>query len=197
MNTNDLLLWLSAKGSGSWSRFRAAVDELQVPDESIDEDHDPRDVPNNQDRPVHSRLRWNLERLGHVEFFREEFPNGWRVVPPTLACATNLDGAVGILCGARTDKLLTRIKDAAARLRICQSSQPECPDRIEIVATRWLGQAAHFRARLRAIGMPPRARISNCKATQVWKQERRGPRKERNRVNMGAASLTTGANQHQ
>jgi hypothetical protein len=35
-----------------------------------------------------------------------------------------------------------------------------------------------------------RARISNCKAARVWKQERRVPRKERNRVNIGSGKLS-------
>ena len=42
-----------------------------------------------------------------------------------------------------------------------------------------------------------RARISNCKAARVWKQERRVPRNESNRVNIGVGSLAAGANQHQ
>src|SRR5439155_8246651 len=42
-----------------------------------------------------------------------------------------------------------------------------------------------------------RARISNCRAARVWKQERRVPRKEKNKVNMGAGSLAAGANQDQ
>jgi len=36
-----------------------------------------------------------------------------------------------------------------------------------------------------------RARISNCKAARVWKQERRVPRKERNRVNIGSGKLSS------
>ena len=42
-----------------------------------------------------------------------------------------------------------------------------------------------------------RARISNCKADRVWKQERRVLRKEMNKINMGLGSLAAGANQHQ
>jgi len=36
-----------------------------------------------------------------------------------------------------------------------------------------------------------RARISNCKAARVWKQEPRVPRKERNRVNIGSGKLSS------
>jgi hypothetical protein len=42
-----------------------------------------------------------------------------------------------------------------------------------------------------------RARISNCWDARVWKEQQRVPRKERNRVNMGAASLSAGPNQDQ
>lgn len=135
MNANNLLVWLSAKGSGSWSRYRAAVDEVQVSDHANGDDEDLREnVPDSSSLPVHHRLRLNLERLGHAEFFRKDFQNGWCVVPPVLACARNQAGAVGILCGARTDNLLARIEDAAADLHITATSQPECPDRIEIIA---------------------------------------------------------------
>src|ERR1035441_6208931 len=36
-----------------------------------------------------------------------------------------------------------------------------------------------------------RARISSCRAARVWKQERRVPRKERNRVSIGSAKLSS------
>ncbi len=135
MNANNLLAWLSAKGSGTWSRYRAAVDELQVSNHVNGEDEDlQEDVPDSSSLPVHHRLRLNLERLGHTEFFRKDFNNGWRVVPPVLVCASNQSEAVGILCGARTDQLLGRIGDSSSDLRITETSQKECPDRISIIA---------------------------------------------------------------
>lgn len=135
MNANDLLIWLSAKGSGSWSRFRAAVDELYLSDDSNGDDEDLNESAQvGGGLQVHHRLRLNLERLGHTEFFRKGFQNGWRVVPPTLACLSNKSEAVGTLCGARTDQLLARIENVAAALRITVTGQPECPDRIQIIA---------------------------------------------------------------
>src|SRR2546430_1413039 len=99
MNPNDLLLWLSAKGSGTWSRYRAAVDELQLSGDENDNDEEiADDVPDRSSFPIHYRLKLNLERLGHAEFFRKDFQNGWRVVPPTLACNETEKGAFGILC---------------------------------------------------------------------------------------------------
>jgi hypothetical protein len=135
MNANNLLTWLSAKGSGTWSRYRAAVDELQVSDYANGEDEDfHEDVPDSSSLPVHHRLKLNLERLGHAEFFRKDFKNGWRVVPPVLACVSNQPEVVGILCGARTDQLLALIEVASSDLHITATNQKECPDRISIIA---------------------------------------------------------------
>lgn len=137
MNPNDLLLWLSAKGHGTWGRFRAAVDELQ---ESYELDGENQDLneggsdPNSL--PIHHRLRLNLERLGHAEFFRRNCENGWRVVPPVLAGAEEGDRAIGILCGARTVKLVERIANLPGSRA---TGQPECPDRIEITAETTTG----------------------------------------------------------
>ena len=133
MNPNELLTWLSAKGSGTWSRYRAAVDELQVSDDTDLTDEDAvEDAPASGSLPVHLRLRLNLERLGHAEFLRRDFPNGWRIVPPTLACTTTETGVAGFLCGARTDQMLSRITGIAGDGCVAVDDQPECPDRIQI-----------------------------------------------------------------
>jgi len=135
MNANDLLIWLSAKGSGNWSRFRAAIDELYLLDDPIGDDEDLNEnAPVGGGLPVQHRLRLNLERLGHAEFFRKGFQNGWRVVPPTLACLSNNSEAVGTLCGARTGKLLEHVENADSTLRTTFSIQQGCPDRIQIIA---------------------------------------------------------------
>lgn len=134
MNPNDLLLWLSAKKSGTWTRYRAAVDELQVSEELSNYDEDLGEgVPDNSSLPIHNRLKLNLERLGHAEFFRKDFKNGWCVVPPILVCGDNKVDATGILCGARTDQILAQLQ-GAADVRILVTNQIECPDRIEILA---------------------------------------------------------------
>jgi len=135
MNANDILTWLSTKGSGSWSRFRAAVDELYLSDDFNADDVDLNEsAPADGGLEIHHRLRLNLERFGHAEFFRKDFQNGWRVVPPTLICLSNKSKAIGTLCGARTDRLLARIKNSAAVLPITVTGQPGCPDRIQIKA---------------------------------------------------------------
>lgn len=133
MNVNDLLTWLSARGAGTWSRYRAAVDELQLADhENSSEEDLAENVPDGKSLPLHLRLRLNLERLGHAEFFRKDFPSGWRVVPPTLACNDHDGGVVGILCGARSDELMARIRAAARIDRLEIREQLECPDRVLI-----------------------------------------------------------------
>ena len=135
MNANDLLLWLSAMGSGSWSRYRAAVDDLE-----------PCDDPNGENEqadqgsgdtwglPGYLRLRLDLERLGHAEFFRRAFPNGWRVVPPALVCGDMKGRAIGVLCGARTEAMMARLNDAAGELKVETDPQPGCPDGVRIEA---------------------------------------------------------------
>src|SRR5207302_1475888 len=99
MNVNHLLFWLSARGSGTWSRYQGALDDMQ-PDGTDDEDAIPVDSSSRKRLSLDHRIRLNLERLGHVEFFREQFPHGWRIVPPTLSCTVTKHGAIGILCGA-------------------------------------------------------------------------------------------------
>ncbi|MEW8232445.1 MAG: hypothetical protein AB2745_19140 [Candidatus Thiodiazotropha endolucinida] len=134
MNPNDLLLWMAAKKSGTWSRYRAAIDELQISEELNSDDEDlEEDVPDDTSLPLHHRLKLNLERLGHAEFFRKDFESGWRVVPPILACGSRGMGVSGILCGARTDDILDKVSEISSS-PISVTEQTECPDRIEIVA---------------------------------------------------------------
>lgn len=134
MNPNDLLLWMSAKKSGTWSRYRAAVDELQLSEEPSNYDEDISEgVSGSNSFPIHHRLRLNFGRLGHVEFFRKDFKNGWCVVPPILVCSANKSDATGILCGARTDHILAQLQ-GVVNIRVSVTNQIECPDRIEIVA---------------------------------------------------------------
>lgn len=135
MNANDLLLWLSAKGSGNWTRYRAAVEELSLADCADDDGEALSDeASDNAGLPMYHRLRFNIERLGHAEFFRKEFPNGWRVVPPTLACRRTDSGAVGILCGARTTQLIVHLCKVCNDVRIETTGQNECPDLIQVIA---------------------------------------------------------------
>lgn len=123
MNANDILLWASTKRFGSWAAYKERVGERSSAEE--DAGADDRGA---YELPIYQRLRFNLERLGHVEFRRRDFPESWRVVPPTIAASSG--ERRGILCGARTDELVVGIQTAFKGVQI--TTQAECPDRIEI-----------------------------------------------------------------
>lgn len=122
MNTNEILLWMSAKRMGSWASYKDVLEETMEPDEENAGDLSDSELS------LYQRLRLNLERLAHVEFRGQDFPNGWCVVPPTIALTSG--ERVGILCGARTGPLISSIRNAGA-VRV--TAQSECPDRIEIL----------------------------------------------------------------
>ncbi len=134
MIANALLTWLSAKDSGTWTRYRAAVEELLESEVSDDNNGSPdSDLSNGGGYPIYRQLHQNFERLGHAEFFRPDFPNGWRIVPPTLVSLTDGSKAIGILCGARTDELISDVSAFSYELRVERTKQSNCPDRIQVV----------------------------------------------------------------
>lgn len=115
VSLDNLLFWLSAKGGGSWSQFRAAVEELHVQRETNElDDQDPdgdRLVSSDSDLPVYQEVRFALQRLGHVEFRAGETAHDWRVVPPAVAFLPGTS-ACGLLCGARSSALLEHLQQA-------------------------------------------------------------------------------------
>lgn len=121
MTRNELLLWLSARKEGSWPQFRGAVATLDLANLADEAEQD-------ASLPLHQRVRFNLERLGHLEFGSAECEDGWRVVPPTLALSEHKNKITGVLCGARTLKLLERIERAASGLSLERESHTDCPD---------------------------------------------------------------------
>lgn len=128
MTGNELLLWLSARQEGSWPQFRGAVETLDLADSAGTE---MEDIP----LPVHQRIRFNLERLCHVEFDAAGCEDRWRVVPPVLAISDHGSKATAILCGARTPKLLDGLQQAASGLSLEQYPVPNCPDVVRIHAS--------------------------------------------------------------
>jgi len=107
MRPNEILFWLSARREGSWQQFRAAVEELHSTEG--DSESDESAAPGEVEFPLHQRLRLDLERLGHAEFFACGCEKGWRVAPPTLAAHPVLGGGVrAVLCGARSPALRER-----------------------------------------------------------------------------------------
>jgi len=102
VKANELLFWLSARRQGSWQQFRAAVEELHAGDTVREDEGD-------DDFPLHQQLRFNLEGLGHVEFFASGCEGGWRVAPPTLAAHSVSGGVRGVVCGARSPAMYARL----------------------------------------------------------------------------------------
>ncbi|RMD65805.1 hypothetical protein D6833_02370 [Candidatus Parcubacteria bacterium] len=133
MSFNNLLTWMSARGTGSWSQFRSAVEELVRETEEGTVEHEGMDDVTTGDLPVYQMARLNLQRLGHVEFFTGAEGADWRVVPPALAIHKDRDQWIGILCGARAPDLSARLRCNGIRCEtIPASGMPDC---IRVVAS--------------------------------------------------------------
>lgn len=132
MSFNNLLTWMSARGTGSWSQFRAAVEELfREVENGAEEDEDADDVTAGA-LPAYQMARLNLQRLGHVEFFADSSGVKWRVVPSALAVHKDRDQWIGILCGTRPPDLCARLGCNGVK---CESeSASGMPDCIRVVA---------------------------------------------------------------
>lgn len=128
MTPNELLLWMSARKQGSWVQFRSAVETLDLAESAERGEED-------LSLPLHQRIRYNLERLGHVEFDAGECEGGWRAAPPMLALSDHSGMATGVLCGARTPKVVERFERAGGGVQLERTSQAECPDIIRVHAS--------------------------------------------------------------
>ena len=117
MAMNALLLWMSARKSGSVASFRSRVAELGI----------------TRGRSPVQILQWNLAMLGHAEFDPAADGAGWRVAPPILAAGDPGQSPSAFLCGARTLELLDRL--GATGMREHRQIQNACPDIIEVGAT--------------------------------------------------------------
>src|SRR5574340_183927 len=106
MSANSLLLWMSARRHGSWAQFRAAVEELHLATD-VEVDGEDDDAPDQFALPLYQMLRFNLQRVGHAEFFAGAGEGAdWRVTPPSLAITRNARGWLGIVAGARSPALM-------------------------------------------------------------------------------------------
>jgi hypothetical protein len=112
MSANSLLLWMSARRQGSWAQFRAAVEELHIADcDDVEGEGD--DAPDQFALPLYQTLRFNLQRVGHAEFFAGAGADAdWRVTPPALAVTRYADGWLGVVAGARSHALVERLSGA-------------------------------------------------------------------------------------
>lgn len=134
MSANNLLLFLSARGEGSWQQFRAAVEELHLVETETGSSQRDEDGNETGGLPLYQLLRLNLQRLGHVEFFGGASESDWRVSPPALAVSGQRHGKLGVLAGARSPCLMRRFQEAAATLRVETLPFAASPDQIRIFA---------------------------------------------------------------
>ncbi len=133
MSFNDLLIWMSARGHGSWPQFRAAAEEFRLEPRAASEGGNGANDATARDLPVYQAARLTLERLAHVEFYSSTAGSDWRVVPPALAIHNEGDRWVGILCGARPPGLRDRVGQNAATWE--SQGTPGMPDRLRLMAT--------------------------------------------------------------
>ena len=168
MTPNELLVWLSARREGSWAQFRSAVEALEL-DRAGDDTED-------GSLPLHQRVRFNLERLGHVEFDAAGCEDGWRVVPPALALSEHGGEARAVLCGARTPKVLEKIEQEAGGLAFERMPVTDSPDIMRVHAREAAALAElALRAGIRCQADAPTALLSYLPRTDSlrgWKPER-------------------------
>ncbi len=137
---NDLLLWLSARRSGSWSQYRLAIERFQATLDSSGE----IEGETVGSLPEHQTIRQNLERLAHVEFFTSG--GEWRVTPPTLA--HNGDGHA-MLCGARTPNILRDLRTASTTFTLSTTLQAKAPDALVLAVNEDQAAACAADVRIR------------------------------------------------
>lgn len=113
MNAHALLLWMSARHAGSWQQFRSAVDALYLSADVEEAGAEEEEAGASGRLPLYQQLRFAFERLGHAEFFTRSCEDGWRVAPPVLAIHKSSQGWSGIVCGARSPRLLAALSNAA------------------------------------------------------------------------------------
>ncbi|MGO8752918.1 MAG: hypothetical protein ACLQNE_43800 [Thermoguttaceae bacterium] len=132
MKANELLFWLSARRKGSWRLFRDAVERIDSTD--VASDSNAMTVPADDRFPLYQRLRLDLERLGHVEFFARTGEKRWRVAPPILAGHAAGDSPRAVLCGARSPELCRRVVSATGELSPETFDFSELPQVIRVTA---------------------------------------------------------------
>lgn len=114
---NELLLWMSARHSGSAESFRSKVAELGL-------------VGGRSPQRI---VQWNLSNLGHAEFAPRAGDDGWRIAPPVLAAGDPCRGGQAFLCGARTTPMLARLS-AIFGSQLSQHPQTGGPDIVQVTA---------------------------------------------------------------
>lgn len=136
---NRILTWMTAKGSGSMSSFRAQCMQAETA------------IAHRGGWPPHRAVAWNLSKLGHAEFGESAGEAGWRVAPPVLA-ASSMSGQVrAVLCGARPCTLIAALEThSGVGATVTISGQDAGPDLIAIDAEN----AASLSAAGDRLGLP-------------------------------------------
>lgn len=133
---NDLLLWMSARGTGSQQSFRTKATEL--------------DAGRSRAIARYRTAAWDLSSLSHAEFYPSADNAGWRVAPPVLAAGDYRGPCRAVLCGARRPGLVDLLMAAAPPAAIDIRAQASAPDRVEVRAPN----AAALEAAATAAGLP-------------------------------------------
>lgn len=134
MSANSLLFWMSARREGTWQQFRAAVEELHLPETEIGSETEEREGRGGRNElPLYHEIRFNLQRLGHAEFFSGAGEMDWRVTPPCLAISQQPQGSLGVVTGARSRNLLGRLSSAAGKI-LEAADADACPDFLRLHA---------------------------------------------------------------
>lgn len=132
MTADSLLIWMSARGQGSWHQYASAVEELHLPEEGEEAQPEQPEEGLGGRLSLQNLLRLNLQRLGHAEFRAGARPHEWRIAPPVLALTETPEGAKGVLAGARSKRLMERLHDAASRVATTITPQQSGPDAVVV-----------------------------------------------------------------
>ncbi|MET3395793.1 hypothetical protein ABIC33_006470 [Variovorax sp. 1140] len=119
---NELLLWMSARRSGTVQDFRAKAAQLGAVQSG---------------RAAWRTTQWNFEKLAHAEFGPAADAGSWCIAPPVLAAGQpELSGRVrAVLCGARTPRLVDRLLGSGGGVSLNVRAQAGMPDLIEASAS--------------------------------------------------------------
>nr|WP_281722995.1 hypothetical protein [Nitrosomonas nitrosa] len=135
---NDLLLWMSVRGSGSAASFRHGAQEYWQ-----------RSAEGQTRRQSFRTAMWNLDKLGHAEFGASAAGAGWRIAPTVLAVTRAEDRVAAVVCGARPPGLREAIVSAPDGINSAIGANNEGPDFIRITAPT-ISTMSAFAARIGA-----------------------------------------------
>lgn len=109
MSAHALLLWMSARRNGNWQQFRSAVEALHVPERAEEVTSEDDSNGTHGGLPLYQQMRLAFDRLGHAEFFANNYKDGWCIAPPVLSLRQLGQKWTGILCGARSPRMLSNL----------------------------------------------------------------------------------------